>query len=199
MEEETMAGITVTTKLTDLKTLFNDVKEIYYKAGEVKGAELGKAFSTDMELPVLEEGVSFNTGEAEVTPVKLTTGTVWTSKAVKGDPDISFQVASIAGAINDLLMNKIAEIAEGTAGALVDGVTYQGGAYSLAPKKVTGALIMFSEDRQTVIALPNVEIYSSLVVADGDNPAYFNIKVTPMENSEKSEIMILWKKVGGMA
>lgn len=192
-----MAGLTVTTKLTDLKTLFNDVKEIYFKSSEIKAADLGKAFTADMELPVLEEGVSFNTGDADVTEIKLTTGSTWVSKATKGDSDISFQVASIAGPVNSLLMNKVGADITSTAGILVDGVTYEGAAYSLAPKKVVGSLLMFSEDRQTIIALPNVEMYSSLVAADGDNPAYFNVTVTPLENSEGADIMILWKKVDG--
>jgi hypothetical protein len=192
-----MAGLTVTTKLTDLKTLFNDVKEIYFKSSEIKTADLGKAFTADMELPVLEEGVSFNTGDADVTEIKLTTGSTWVSKATKGDSDISFQVASIAGPVNSLLMNKVGTEITSTAGILVDGVTYEGAAYSLAPKKVVGSLLMFSEDRQTIIALPNVEMYSSLVAADGDNPAYFNVTVTPLENSEGADIMILWKKVDG--
>lgn len=192
-----MAGLTVTTKLTDLKTLFNDVKEIYFKSSEIKAADLGKAFTADMELPVLEEGVSFNTGDADVTEIKLTTGSTWVSKATKGDSDISFQVASIAGPVNSLLMNKVGTDITSTAGILVDGVTYEGAAYSLAPKKVVGSLLMFSEDRQTIIALPNVEMYSSLVAADGDNPAYFNVTVTPLENSEGADIMILWKKVDG--
>lgn len=192
-----MAGLTVTTKLTDLKTLFNDVKEIYFKSSEIKAADLGKAFTADMELPVLEEGVSFNTGDADVTEIKLTTGSTWVSKATKGDSDISFQVASIAGPVNSLLMNKVGTEITSTAGILVDGVTYEGAAYSLAPKKVVGSLLMFSEDRQTIIALPNVEMYSSLVAADGDNPAYFNVTVTPLENSEGADIMILWKKVDG--
>lgn len=192
-----MAGLTVTTKLTDLKTLFNDVKEIYFKSSEIKTADLGKAFTADMELPVLEEGVSFNTGDADVTEIKLTTGSTWVSKATKGDSDISFQVASIAGPVNFLLMNKVGTEITSTAGILVDGVTYEGAAYSLAPKKVVGSLLMFSEARQTVIVLPNVEMYSSLVAADGDNPAYFNVTVTPLENSEGADIMILWKKVDG--
>ena len=192
-----MAGLTVTTKLTDLKTLFNDVKEIYFKSSEIKTADLGKAFTADMELPVLEEGVSFNTGDADVTEIKLTTGSTWVSKATKGDSDISFQVASIAGPVNFLLMNKVGTEITSTAGILVDGVTYEGAAYSLAPKKVVGSLLMFSEGRQTVIVLPNVEMYSSLVAADGDNPAYFNVTVTPLENSEGADIMILWKKVDG--
>lgn len=192
-----MAGLTVTTKLTDLKTLFNDVKEIYFKSSEIKAADLGKAFTVDIEFPVLEEGVNFNTGDAEVTKIKLTTGSTWVSKATKGDGDISFQVASIAGPVNSLLMNKVGTEITSTAGILVDGVTYEGAAYSLAPKKVVGSLLMFSEDRQTIIALPNVEMYSSLVAADGDNPAYFNVTVTPLENSEGADIMILWKKVDG--
>lgn len=189
-----MAGLTVTTKLTDLKTLFNDVKEIYFKSSEIKAVDLGTSFTADMELPVLEEGVSFNTGDADVTEIKLTTGNTWVSKATKGDSDISFQVASIAGLVNSLLMNKVGTEIKSTEGILVDGVTYEGAAYSLAPKKVVGSLLMFSEDRQTIIALPNVEMYSSLVAADGDNPAYFNVTVTPLENSEGADIMILWKK-----
>lgn len=192
-----MAGLTVTTKLTDLKTLFNDVKEIYFKSSEIKVADLNKSFTADMELPVLEEGVSFNTGDADVTEIKLTTGSTWVSKATKGDSDISFQVASIAGPVNSLLMNKVGTDFTSTEGILVDGVTYAGAAYSLAPKKVAGSLLMFSEDRQTIIALPNVEMYASLVAADGDNPAYFNVAVSPLENSEGADIMILWKTIGG--
>lgn len=192
-----MAGLTVTTKLTDLKTLFNDVKEVYFKNAEIKAADLGKSFTADMEFPVLEEGVSFNTGDADVTEIKLTTGSTWVSKATKGDSDISFQVASIAGPVNSLLMNKVGTDITSTEGILVDGVTYAGAAYSLAPKKVAGSLLMFSEDRQTIIALPNVEMYASLVAADGDNPAYFNVAVSPLENSEGADIMILWKTIGG--
>lgn len=192
-----MAGLTVTTKLTDLKTLFNDVKEIYFKSSEIKVTDLNKSFTADMELPVLEEGVSFNTGDADVTEIKLTTGSTWVSKATKGDSDISFQVASIAGPVNSLLMNKVGTDITSTEGILVDGVTYAGAAYSLAPKKVAGSLLMFSEDRQTIIALPNVEMYASLVAADGDNPAYFNVAVSPLENSEGADIMILWKTIGG--
>ena len=69
-------------------------------------------------------------------------------------------------------------------------------AYSLSPKKVTGALLMQSEDRQTIIILPNVEMYANFVAADGDNPAYFNVAVTPLENSEGADIFILSETVG---
>ena len=35
-EIKNMAGLTVTTALTDLKVLFNDLKEVYFKAGEIR-------------------------------------------------------------------------------------------------------------------------------------------------------------------
>lgn len=192
-----MAGLTVTTSLAELKVLFNDIDEIYYKSGEIKASDLGStALTTLMELPVLDEGVTFDTGAADVTRVRITTQETWTSKATKGDPDITFQVASIAGEVNDLLMTKITAAAVTGATNLVNGKTYAGSGYSLSPKKVTGALVMFSEDKQSVIILPSVEMYASFVGNDGDNPAYFNVAVTPVANSEGADIYIL-SETGG--
>ena len=186
-EISNMAGLTVTTALTDLKVLFNDLKEVYFKAGEIKTSDLGsEALTMDMEFPALDDGVTFDTGSADVTRVRITTKAVWTSKASKGDPDITL--------VNDLLMENKKTIASAT--NIINGKTYKGAAYSLSPKKVTGALLMQSEDRQTIIILPNVEMYANFVAADGDNPAYFNVAVTPLENSEGADIFILSETVG---
>lgn len=191
-----MAEMTVTTALSTLRTLFNDLKEVYYKNTEITSDDLeGASFSMDIELPVLDEGVTFDSGTADVTRVRLTTKEIWTSKATQGDPDITFQVASIAGKVNELFLEKGGDVTEGT--FTIDGNTYSGAGYSLAPKKVTGSLMMKSEDRQTVVILPNVEIYANLVASDGDNPAYFNIAVTPLKNSEGMDIFILEKASPG--
>lgn len=184
-----MAAMTVTTKLNDLKVLFNRMKEIYYKSAPIAVADIATTIIVDMELPVLEDGVTIDTGQADVTNINITTGAIWTTRAVKGDPDISFQVASVAGAVNALLLNKVEDITASTSFDATE--TYKGAAYSLAPKKTTGALIMMSEDRQTILILPSVEMYSSFVAADGDNPAYFNVAVTPVENEDGSDIFIL--------
>lgn len=187
-----MAGMTITKGLSDLKTLFNDVEEVYYKSTEIKSTDLAaSALTVDMELPVLEDGLNLDTGAADVTQIKLTTGTIWTSKAVKGDSDISLQVASIAGVVNDLFLSKGKAVASAT--GLIDGSTYKGSGYNLNPKKVTGSLILPSNGRNTIIVLANVEMYASLVAADGDNPAYFNVTVSPMANSDGDEIIILEK------
>ena len=74
---------------------------------------------------------------------------------IAGDSDIQFQVPSVAGKINDLLLNKKAETVTMT--ATIDGETYEGEGYNIEPKKVIGGLFMRSEDRQTALFLPNVE------------------------------------------
>lgn len=187
-----MAAMTVTTQLDALRVLFNKVDEIYFKKTPLAVADIATAIKVDMELPVLEDGVTFNTGDADVTEIKITTGATWTTRAVKGDADITFQVASVQGTINDTFLEKVKEIEAST--NFDATASYAGGAYKLSPKKVGGALIMFSEDKQTLIVLPNVEIYSSLVVSDGDNPAYFTLNVKPLENEDGSDIFILEKQ-----
>ena len=102
-----MAAITVTTELDDLRVLFNQMDEIYYKSTPIASTDIATSLTVDMEWPVLEDGVSFDTGAADVTEIKLTTQAIWTTKAVKGDADISFQVASIKGTINDIFMDKV--------------------------------------------------------------------------------------------
>ncbi len=67
--------MTITDKLSSLETLFNDIEEVYYKSTEIKSTDLAaSALTVDMELPVLEDGISFDTGAADVTEIKLTTG-----------------------------------------------------------------------------------------------------------------------------
>ena len=188
-------AITVTKGLVDLHQLFNSVDEIYFKKSELTTTALASALTFDLELPVLSEGVTFDTGQPEVTQINLTTGTMWTTRAVRGETDISFQVATMSADVNDLFLTKIKDIA--ATENLIDSVSLAGGAYSLAPKKAVGSLTMFSEDKSSVIVLPNIEVYANLVLADGENPAYFNLSVTPRENSEAADIFILTEEAAG--
>ena len=160
-----MAEISITTKLEELKVLFNQMKEVYYVSKV--NSDLATLAAFDMELPVLSDGVTFDTGAADVSKIKLTTGATWTSIANAGDSDIQFQVPSVAGKINDLLLNKKAETVTMT--ATIDGETYEGEGYNIEPKKVIGGLFMRSEDRQTALFLPNVEGYSNFV-SEQDKP-----------------------------
>lgn len=186
-------AITKTHELTTLSTLFSSIKEVYFKETELKSTDLTNAsLAIDAELPVLEDGVSFDTGSPDVTQIKLTTGKIWTQKTKRGDSDISFNVASVEGYVNDLLMNKSTATTIET--KFDEKATYTGEGYNLDPKVVTGSLIMYSEDHSTIIALANAYMVSSLNAADGDNPAYFKVVCTPRANSAGDEIFILKKK-----
>lgn len=72
-----MAEISITTKLEELKVLFNQMKEVYYVSKV--NSDLATLAAFDMELPVLSDGVTFDTGAADVSKIKLTTGATWTS------------------------------------------------------------------------------------------------------------------------
>ena len=184
-----MAKITVTNQLSALRAVFNKMDEVYYIKTPLTVSELASAITVDMELPVLSDGVTFNTGEPETTEIKLTTGANWVTR---GDSDISLQVASLKGIINNLFMDKKEEIV--STSNLSEDESYSGAAYSMAPKKISGALIMMSDNKDVIVILPSIEMYGSLVVADGDNPAYFNVTVTPLENEDGSDIFILEKQ-----
>lgn len=185
--------ITISKKAIEFNSIFNDVEEVYFsESKEIKSTDLATGIDA-IELPVLGDGVTFNTGDPNVTQIKLTTEKIWTSKATKGDSDISFNVPSLAGSINDLFLNgKEVSVSNLT----VDSGTAKYAAtkgYNLSPKKVTGGLILPSNDKSMMVILTKCELYASLVLADGDNPAYFSVKVTPLENSEGVEILILEK------
>ena len=177
---------------SNLQTLFAKVKNVYYNETPITKASFTSGIECEIELPVLSDGVTLNTGDVDKTEIKLTTGAIWVSRADKGDSDISFQVASIDGRINDLFLTK-------KASANVEGIevmdlgTFAGDAYSLDVNKVTGSLVLTDDNKQTVIILTNVEMYASFTVADGDNPAYFNVQVTPKDNTDGAAIILLHK------
>jgi len=183
-----MADLTITKSLGSVKTLFNKIKEVYlFKTANQAPSAL---MAADMELPVISDGVTFNTGDADVTKVKLTTGETWTAMANAGDSDVSFQVGSFDDSVNDLFLNKIGS--EVTLGASIEGFTYKGQGYDLEPKKVQCGLLLCSEDKQVAIYLPNVEIYSSVVIEDS-KPGYFNLTCTPLASTSGEAIYFLKK------
>lgn len=157
-------SITATKQLGALDDIFAKVAHVYYSS-TVLNTTPSSSVTVDMEFPVIDDSVSFDTGGIDKTEVKLTTGQIWTSKASKSDSAITMQVASLDADVASLFM------------------TATNGGYALDVKKSTGALYFVDETGKGIIILPNVEIYGSLVVGEGDNPAYFNATVTPLINN----------------
>lgn len=172
-----MAAITIQNDLSALDKHFCQMHHVFFIA--TPNQALSEITAFDFELPVLVDGVGFDTGAASVNRIKITEGRTICTSAQQGDPSINFQVASVAGPINDLLMDEKA--ATDTVGGTIDGVTYAGKGYSLDPKKVTGALFMTSKDKKSAIYLPNVEMFASFNgQAGNDSTGYYNVEVTPL-------------------
>lgn len=187
-----MANIVTTTKDT-LRTIFDKVHRVYYFANNKTGAtvkSLGE-LTGGIEFPVLEDGVTFDTGEPDTSEVKLTDGTTWTSKVSQGESDITFQVSSVHATINDILMEKKTAASISSAVQIGD-YDYTGQGYSLAPKKVGGALVMVSSDGLSGVYLPDVEMFASFNGEGGDDSTgYYNVTVTPLTDANGAGFYIL--------
>jgi hypothetical protein len=89
-----MAAAIITKGLSDLKKLFSQMHNIYYT--KTPNLTLATLATFDFELPVTEGGVTFKSGEAQLTKTKLTTGEIWDVTSKAGDDDIAYQIASFA-------------------------------------------------------------------------------------------------------
>lgn len=186
-------AISITSKDT-LRQVFDKVYRVYYFAdnktdgGDVKTLS---QLTAGIEFPVLEGGVSFDTGAPETNEVKLTDGTTWTSKSKQGESDISFQVSSVHNTIASLLM-EAKTTADISSYVTIGDYNYTGKAYALSPKKITGALVMVSSDFLSGVYLPNVEMFASFNGEGGDDSTgYFNVSVTPLTDASGAGFYIL--------
>lgn len=170
--------------LNFLSDIFQSVKEVYYKKKELQVSDLESAnISVDIELPILEEGVSFNTGEPTINVSKLTSNKNWDFKAKRGESEITIKVASIHVEINELFLNKQNEITNHT---------ILGNSYNLEPKTIKGSLFLLSDDHSMVLILSNVSITSNLVI-EQDNTSYFLLNIIPYQDNNENSIYILKK------
>ena len=186
-----MAAATITKSLSDLKKVFAQMHNIYYT--KTPNLTLATLASFDFELPVVEGGVTFKSGEAQLTKTKLTTGELWDVTSKSGDDDIAYQISSFAPEI--LAAFTDADATPTDMVSTVNGITYSGYGINTAPKKVGGALFMTSENLSAAIYIPNAQIFSNLV-NESDKPAYINSKVSALADTTGKNIYVLFKKAG---
>ncbi len=182
-----MAEITITKKVADLQAVFDKVKRVFYNSAT--NLNISTLATIDYELPIVEDSFNFDGGAASISTIKLTTGQKWASYVTAGDPDITMQVVSVDEDIAYLFMAaKGAPIPIST--NTLGGISFSGQGYSSGTKKVTGSLILASEDGTRLVALPNVEMFANPVIASG-TPAYFNVQIIPKPNQDGADIILL--------
>lgn len=188
-----MAEIQVTKTVEDLKVLFNRIHDVFFNEKPIANVA---ALTDVVAIPVGSDGVNFDAGDPDVTKYKLTTGDIWTSIADAGDADISFQVPSVADYIAEMFQNKVTAAKESLT---LEGETYEGSGFNFQPKKVTGSILMRSQDKNTVIVLPNIEGYATPKLDDTGKPLYYNLSISPLNNSAGVGIYYLVKKTTPVA
>lgn len=183
--------------LSDLQQVMELMGEAYFYKKELTAADITTTEdildSADFEMPLGDDGVTFDVGDPDITRKKITEGRNWITYAKRGDDDISFQVPSSADPVNELFMTKKTSAA---VSAKVGGGTYSGAGYSLKPKKVVGSWVFCNTDHTIVVILPNTENYGTYKGPKGDAEAYYNVAVTPMSNTADVDIYILHKTAG---
>lgn len=180
-----------TTKLSELRKFFAKMNRMFFYNRELKKADLDAETlpAPLMELPPLNGGVTFNTGDADITRVRLVSGKMWYSYAVPGDADISYNLPTIAFPALRQFFNEVKGYT-GTSQGISDAGTFSYMGISTDVKKLTGSLLLTNDGQDSFIILPNVEIFSSLHLEDGDSGQYIQAAVTPLDNSEGVAIIV---------
>ena len=185
-------------KLNDLQKVMELMGEAYYYNREINPSELTETADildlADFEMPIGEDGVTFDVGDPDITRKKITEGSNWIVFAKRGDDDISFQVPSFAEPVNELFMHKTASDIK----AKVGGEVYKGSGFSLKPKKVVGGWIFCNPDHSIVVIMPLTENYGTFTGAKGDTEGYYNVAVTPKTNKAGVDLYILIKEDAGV-
>ena len=147
-----------------------DFSHVYFKTGSVTGYDYS---DPDFEFPVVEGSINYSLGEVDYEYVKLVTGAVWATKRTKGDPDISFQVATNNPQVAALfgVTTAAADIKTPT-----DASSRSGTSIDLSTIKVATGTVIVTDDAGNAEILPDCELTAS---RGKDSVAYWNVKVVP--------------------
>lgn len=184
-----------TKTLSDLQKVMELMGEAYFYNAEIKDTDLLSTANfldkAAFEMPLSDEGVTFEVADPDITRKKITEGRVWITYAKRGDDNISFQVPSFDDSLNELFLNKVTS-AEKT--VKIGDNNYKGSGYSLKPKKIVGGWVFLNPEHTIAVIMPKTENYGTFKGAQGDQEGYYNVAVTPMANSKDVEVYILHKE-----
>lgn len=183
--------------LDDLQILMGRMGEAYFYNGEIPADVFGTDAAaptkdifeeSDFAMPLSKEGVNFEFGAATINVERITEGRAWYTFAEDGDENITMQVPSLAADVNELFLDK-----ETTAAVSVKagGKTYSGDGYNTKTKKVKGAWVFTTPEKDVIVILPKTDNYANLVGASGDAKSYYNVQVKTFQLTGKGNVLVL--------
>lgn len=159
-----------TNDISKLKQRTSDFTHVYFMKSDATSNDYS---SPDFEFPVVEGSINYNLGEVSYEYVKLVTGAIWATKRTKGDPEISFQVATNNATVAELFgaTTEVDSIKTPTIDTAKQGVEVD-----FSKVKVAVGTIIFTDDAGNAEILPGCELTAS---RGKDSVAYWNVKVVP--------------------
>lgn len=184
-------------ELDDLQVLMGRMGEAYFFVGDLPADLFGADEATpekdifeesDFAMPLSKEGVNFEFGSATINVEKSTEGRAWYTFAEDGDENITMQVPSLAPDVNELFLEKATAA---PVAVKAGGQTYKGNGYNTKTKKVKGAWVFTTPEKDILVILPKTDNYANLVGATGDAKGYYNVQVKTFQAAGKGNVLVL--------
>lgn len=184
-------------ELDNLQILMGRMGEAHFFVGDLPADLFGTGDAaptkdifeeSDFAMPLSKEGVNFEFGSATINVEKITEGRAWYTFAEDGDENITMQVPSLAPDVNELFLEK-ATTAPVTVKA--GGQSYKGDGYNTKTKKVKGAWVFTTPEKDILVILPKTDNYANLVGATGDAKGYYNVQVKTFQAAGKGNVLVL--------
>lgn len=159
-----------TNDISKLKQRTSDFTHVYFMKADSGTADYS---SPDFEFPVVEGSINYSLGEVSYEYVKLVSGVIWATKRTKGDPEISFQIATNNSSVAELFgtVTPVESIKTPTIETAKQGVSVD-----FSKVKVATGTVIFTDDAGNAEILPGCELTAS---RGKDSVAYWNVKVVP--------------------
>lgn len=150
-------------------------------------ADLGDVYVENAATPVIAGTINYNTGDADISHVKLTTGQNWATSISKGDPSITFFIGATDAATNAMFCTAVTQ-SESPVTKEVHGITLNG--YSVGTvAKLTKDVDFVTKDGLGCIHHPKATLVGTLALSD-DGVLGWNCSVIPNTDSKGADTYI---------
>lgn len=151
-------------------------------------ADLGDVYVDNAATPVIDGTIDYNTGDADISHVKLTTGQNWATSISKGDPSISFFIGATDAATNAMFCKAVTGEGSAAVTKTAHNITLNG--YSIGTiAKLTKDVDFVTKDGNGCIHHPKATLVGTLALSD-DGVLGWNCSVIPNTDASGADTYI---------